>query len=147
MSKWGSQNLRAMNSADVSTLLSKDAEIKGSMKTQGSVRVDGTVIGDVVSAQTVTIGTTGTVEGNISAEDIIVAGRVKGSLMARGKILLESSAQFEGDLSATKLAVAEGAVFRGLSNMSSVKSSLPGPRAEGAKTPETKREAERVAAA
>jgi cytoskeletal protein CcmA (bactofilin family) len=144
MSKWGSQNLRALNSADVSTLLSKDAEIKGSIKTQGSVRVDGTVIGDVNSSQTVTIGATGVVEGNITAEDIIVAGRVKGALIARGKILLEASAQFEGDLSATKLAVAEGAVFRGLSNMGAAKQSLASVRTENGSA---KRELERVAAA
>ena len=144
MSKWGSQNLRSLNSADVSTLLSKDAEIKGSVKTQGSVRVDGTVIGDVISSQTVTIGATGVVDGNITAEDIIVAGRVKGALTARGRITLETSAQFEGDLSATKLAVAEGAVFRGLSNMGAAKQSAPAVRTENGSA---KRELERVAAA
>ncbi len=147
MSKWGSQNLRNLNSGDVSTLLSKDAEIKGSVRTQGSVRVDGTVVGDVISAATVTIGATGVVDGNITAEDIIVAGRVKGALNARGRILLETSAQFEGDLSATKLAVAEGAVFRGLSNMGAPKSSAASVRTETAKAPDLKRETERVAAA
>jgi len=147
MSKWGSDNLRNLNSGDVSTLLSKDAEIKGTVRMQGSLRVDGTVVGDVISAATVTIGATGVVEGNITAEDIIVAGRVKGVLVARGKILLETSAQFEGDLTATKLAVSEGAVFRGLSNMGAAKSSAATVRTETGKTPDVKRETERIAAA
>jgi len=82
-----------------------------------TLRIDGTVIGDVFSAQTVTIGATGVVEGNVSGDDIIVAGKVKGTLTARGRIALESSAQIEGDLHTGRLAISEGAVFRGLSNM------------------------------
>jgi cytoskeletal protein CcmA (bactofilin family) len=65
----------------------------------------------------VTIGATGSVEGNIQAEDIIIAGKVKGTLNSRGKIALESSAQLEGDLNASRLTIAEGATFRGRSNM------------------------------
>ena len=145
MTKWGSQDLRGMETGDVSTLLSKDAEFQGTIKIQGSVRVDGTVTGDLISSHTVTVGTTGVIEGNINAEDIIVAGRVKGTLTARGKIMLESSAQFDGDLTATKLSVVEGAVFRGHSNMGAAKST---PAIKGEmKTPEAKRDMERIAAA
>jgi cytoskeletal protein CcmA (bactofilin family) len=114
MSKWGSSNLSA---SDISTLLSKDTEIRGAIKTQGSIRVDGTVIGDVHSAKTVTIGATGLVEGNVNADEIIVSGRVKGSLVAKGKIALETTAQLDGDIHAARLTIAEGATFRGLSNM------------------------------
>jgi cytoskeletal protein CcmA (bactofilin family) len=117
MSKWSPANLRVVSAADISTLLSRDTEIRGSIRTQGSVRVDGTVCGDLSSAKTVTIGATGLVEGDITAEDVIVAGKVKGSLTARGKISLEGTAQIEGDLNTSRLSIAEGAVFRGLSNM------------------------------
>lgn len=145
MAKWGTQNLGGMMSDDVSTLLSKDAEFQGTLRIQGSVRVDGTILGDLVSTQTVTVGTTGLIEGNINAEEIIVAGRVKGALIAKGRIVLESTAQFEGDLTAIKLAVVEGAVFRGLSNMGVPKSAAP--QKTEMKAPETKREQERIAAA
>ena len=117
MRKWSPANLRVVSTADVSTLLSRDTEIRGSIRTQGSIRVDGTVCGDLVSAKTVTIGATGLVEGDVTGEDVIVAGKVKGSLTARGKISLEGSAQIEGDLNTSRLSIAEGAVFRGLSNM------------------------------
>jgi cytoskeletal protein CcmA (bactofilin family) len=117
MSKWSPSNLRANTTADISTLLSKDTEIRGSVKTQGSLRIDGTVHGDVMSVKTITVGSTGTVEGNINGEDIIIAGKVKGTVSARGRIALESSAQIEGDLNTSRLSIAEGAVFRGLSNM------------------------------
>jgi cytoskeletal protein CcmA (bactofilin family) len=117
MSKWSPAKLRVVSAADISTLLSRDTEIRGAIRTQGSIRVDGTVCGDLVSAKTVTIGATGLVEGDVTGEDVIVAGKVKGSLTARGKISLEGTAQIEGDLNTSRLSIAEGAVFRGLSNM------------------------------
>jgi cytoskeletal protein CcmA (bactofilin family) len=118
MSKWVPKNFGGMTqAADISTLLSRETEIRGSVKSQGSIRVDGTVHGDVTAAKTVSIGATGVVEGNISGEDIIVAGKVKGAVNARGRISLEASAQIEGDVTSTRLSISEGAVFRGLSNM------------------------------
>jgi len=117
MGKWNPSNIRAVHSADVSTLLSKDTEIRGAVKTQGSIRVDGSVVGDLISVKTVTIGPTGSVEGNVTGEDVIVAGKVKGILTARGKMALEATAQVDGDLNTSRLSITEGAVFRGLSNM------------------------------
>lgn len=146
MSKWSPSNLRAVHTADISTLLSKDTEIRGSVRTQGSIRVDGTVHGDLFSAKTVTIGATGMVEGNINGEDVIVAGKVKGSLSARGKISLEGTAQIEGDLNTGRLSISEGAVFRGLSNMGvTVRSSARGLEVPAENVPATQKD--RIAAA
>jgi cytoskeletal protein CcmA (bactofilin family) len=117
MKNWGNSSSREVNAGELSTLLGKETEIRGNIKSQGSIRIDGIVMGELISTKTVTIGATGSVEGNIQAEDIIVAGKVKGSLNARGRIALESSAQLEGDINASRLTIAEGAVFRGRSSM------------------------------
>ena len=113
MAKWTRLTSSDSFSGDMSTLLAKDAEITGTLKTQGSLRIDGRVVGDLICSKMVTIGTTGVVEGNIQAESIIVAGRVKGSLVAKQKIHLETTAELEGDLSAGKLSIQEGAKVRG----------------------------------
>jgi len=144
MNKWVPKSLHVTHAADISTLLSRETEIRGSLKTQGSVRVDGIVRGDVTSAKTVTIGSTGVVEGNITAEDVMVAGKVKGAISARGKLSLEGSAQIEGDVSTSRLSIAEGAVFRGLSNMGV---SVRAPIRVEEKTETAPQKAERVAAA
>ena len=73
----------------------------------------GSAVDDLICSKMVTIGTPGVVEGNIQAESIIVAGRVKGSLVAKQKIHLETTAELEGDLSANKLSIQEGARVRG----------------------------------
>jgi cytoskeletal protein CcmA (bactofilin family) len=116
MSKWGIGETKDIPSSEISTLLGKDAEVKGAIKSQGSMRIDGSVEGELASTKTITIGTSGSVEGNITAENIIVSGRVRGSLSARGKIVLESTARLEGDINASRLSIAEGASFRGRSN-------------------------------
>jgi cytoskeletal protein CcmA (bactofilin family) len=113
MAKWTKLSASDSFSGEMSTLLAKDAEISGTLKTQGSLRIDGRVNGDLICAKMVTIGTTGSVDGNIQAESIIVAGRVKGSLIAKQKIHLESTAELYGDLSASKLSIQEGAKIRG----------------------------------
>jgi len=113
MAKWTRFTAADNFSGEMSTLLAKDAEIHGTLRTQGSLRIDGRVNGDVFCAKMVTIGATGSVDGNIQAESIILAGRVKGSLVAKQKVHLESTAELIGDLSAGKLSIQEGARVRG----------------------------------
>ena len=117
MAKRNGNEQRRNSTGEISTLLGNDAEIRGSITTKGSLRIDGAVIGEISSPETVTIGATGSVEGNIEAEHIVVGGQVKGTLMARGRITLESTARLEGDLVAGRLVIVEGAVFCGRSNM------------------------------
>ena len=116
MSKWGNKDAAEVPIGEISTLLGKDAEVKGAIKTQGSMRIDGTVEGELASAKTITIGSTGVVQGDITAENIIISGKVTGTLTARSRIILESTARLEGDINASRLAIAEGASFRGRSN-------------------------------
>ncbi|RQV98428.1 polymer-forming cytoskeletal protein, partial [bacterium] len=61
-------------------------------------------------------GSSGVVNGNITAENIIVSGKITGTLTARGRIILESTARLEGDINTSRLAIAEGASFKGRSN-------------------------------
>lgn len=136
MSKWNRFSTSDGASGELSTLLAKDAEIRGTMRTQGSLRIDGKIVGDVICIKNVTIGQTGSVEGNIQAETIILAGRVKGSLVAKQKIHLEATAELEGDLTAGKLSIQEGAKLCGHAATDSdrVPSALPAalPNAEEA---------------
>ena len=117
MSKRNENGSKRNSTGEISTLLGNDAEIRGSITTKGSIRIDGAVSGEISSPETVTIGATGSVEGNIEAENIVVGGRVKGTLTARGRITLESTGRLEGDLMAGRLVIVEGAAFCGRSNM------------------------------
>ncbi|MCL4304863.1 polymer-forming cytoskeletal protein [bacterium] len=113
MAKWTRLTSPDDSAGEMSTLVAKDAEIQGTIRTQGSLRVDGRIVGDIICTKSITVGSSGYVEGNILAENVYLSGRVKGSLVAKQKIHLESTADLEGDLKAGKLSIQEGARIRG----------------------------------
>ena len=103
--------------AELSTLIGKDAVIEGKLIIKQSIRVDGRIKGEVEATDTVTVGSSGEVEGNIKAKNVVVGGKVNGSLDISGKVTLESSSELRGDLSASRLIIEEGARFNGSSSM------------------------------
>ena len=102
---------------ELSTILGSDAIFEGNLKTKASMRIDGKVKGELITSNTITIGSDGVVEGNISAKDIVVGGRVVGTLNATGRIILESHSVLNGDLKTSRLVVEDGATFNGSSDM------------------------------
>ncbi len=104
-------------SSELSTILGSDAVFEGHLKTKASMRVDGRVKGELETSNTITIGSDGVVEGNISAKDVVVGGRIVGKLNATGRIILESKSVLNGDLKTSRLVVEEGATFNGSSDM------------------------------
>lgn len=79
--------------------------------TKGTLQVDGRVEGDVVGSEVV-IGEKGEVTGVVSAESVIVRGRVNGTIKGL-KVTLQSSARVEGDVHHQQLSVEQGAHLDG----------------------------------
>jgi len=108
-------------SGELSTILGPDATLEGKLNVRHSVRIDGTMKGEIVSTETVTIGKDGGFDGNVTAQDLVIGGRVTGRIVCQGKVTLEENATLTGDMKAMTLVVEEGAVFNGLSEMGSDK--------------------------
>jgi len=106
-------------------LIAAGTVFEGKMKTPGSIRVDGRVIGDIVATQNISIGTSGDVEGNLTASSVTIGGKLKGSVVAQDKLVLETKAVVRGDIKAAKLVVDEGAQFDGKCAMSGEAKSMP----------------------
>ena len=81
------------------------------------MRIDGKIKGELTSNEVITIGPNGMVEGDVTAKDIVIGGKITGKLSASGKIVLESKSVLNGDLKTNRLVVEEGAVFNGTSDM------------------------------
>lgn len=93
------------------SLLSSDLTIKGNVLTSGDIQIEGTIEGDV-RAHLLTVGESATIKGEISADDVVVNGRVVGRL--RGlKVRLTSTAKVEGDIVHKNIAIESGAHFEG----------------------------------
>lgn len=78
-----------------------------------SMRVDGTILGDIDIAGVVTVSDTGFVDGNICAGSVRVAGRVTGNVQCGYALHLTSTANVLGDVSASSLIIDDGAVLLG----------------------------------
>jgi len=106
-------------------LIAAGTVFEGKMKTPGSIRVDGKVVGDIVATQNISIGTSGDVEGNLTATSVTIGGKLKGSVVVQDKLVFESKAVVRGDIKAAKLVVDEGAQFDGKCAMSGEAKPMP----------------------
>ena len=93
------------------SIISTDMVVQGSLVATGDIQVDGRVEGDIESGS-LTIGEKATVHGEISCEEVIIRGRVIGSVRA-SRVHLAGTSHVEGDIFHQALAVETGAFFEG----------------------------------
>jgi len=110
-------------SEDVS-ILSSGVNIDGKLTSNGNVRIDGKIIGDVDIKGNLTLGTSSSINGEIKAKNVTISGKVEGTLKVDNKLTLESTATVKGDIFAKSLIIEEGAKFDGKSSMGHNSSSL-----------------------
>jgi cytoskeletal protein CcmA (bactofilin family) len=100
------------------TLIGRTTVIQGTLVLQDSVRIDGKIVGNVETAPgskiTVAIGPTGEVTGDISANRIMVAGRVAGHIDAAERVEFQKDCVVNGDISYGSISVEHGAKLSGL---------------------------------
>jgi cytoskeletal protein CcmA (bactofilin family) len=88
--------------------------IKGELKAHEDVVIAGRVEGSInVTGHLVVVEAGAHVVGDITATGIVVAGAVHGSLLAEERIQAQVGADLQGDISAPRIAVADGAVVNG----------------------------------
>ena len=81
----------------------------GTLMVEGDVRVEGTLQGDVSATGEVSVQSSGNAHARIEARDIVIAGEVEGSAIARDLVALAETATFSGELRSSRLRVDEGA--------------------------------------
>src|ERR1044072_7583748 len=100
-------------------ILSSDVEIKGSIKFQKELLIDGKVEGEINSEGVLTIGENADIRGEIKTKSITVFGKVQGNISVSERCELKSKCTLQGDLKAARLIIEEGATFIGKSEVSS----------------------------
>lgn len=125
-------------SASTRNVLSSDVEIKGTVKFQHDLIVDGKIEGDIQSTGNLTIGENARIKAEVKTGTVIVYGKVHGNLIAVDRVELKSSAEVVGDIKAKTLIIEAGAIFVG-------KSTVGTPTQGNATQPELKPVASQVA--
>ncbi len=95
------------------SIIGEDLTVEGNVISKGEVQLEGEIKGDVRCASLV-VGDKALVEGNVGADDVIVRGRVIGSVRGH-RVTLQSNSHVEGDVFHQSLAIEQGAYFEGKS--------------------------------
>ncbi len=100
-------------------ILSKDVEIKGSIKFTNELIIDGKIEGEIISDGNLTVGENADIRGEIKTKSVTVLGKVHGNITVAERCELKARAQLVGDLKAARVIIEEGATFVGKSEVSS----------------------------
>jgi cytoskeletal protein CcmA (bactofilin family) len=109
------------NESGATCVIAEGTVIDGKFTCTENVRLDGKIIGDVSVEKKLVMGTTGIVEGIITAANTAVQGHIKGNLKISENLQLLSSAKIDGDIVANSMSVEEGAVYNGKISVSGKK--------------------------
>ena len=114
------------------TLLAKGVELKGEIRVEGTVRIDGRLEGDIHTKGQVIVGEDGVVKGTINAGILISSGRIKATITATERVQLLKTGIIMGEVHAPLFSMEEGAKFQGLTDMGVTAWPEEAPRLPGA---------------
>src|ERR1700690_2150737 len=118
-------------------VLNSDVEIKGNIKFSGELSLDGKLDGEIHTDGTLNLGDSAVINGNITAQSVVVRGKVHGNITAKEKIDIKAKAELFGDIRATKLVIEEGVTFVGKTEVNPNKVAPTPPPARPTETPRT----------
>ncbi|MEI8113043.1 MAG: polymer-forming cytoskeletal protein [Bacteroidia bacterium] len=105
-------------SLQVINLIAKGTQITGDILSDGDIRIDGEVTGNLDTKGRLVIGESGKLEGEIRCKSCEIAGNHKGKLFIGELLSLKASSNVTGDIITGKLSIEPGAYFAGTCTMS-----------------------------
>ena len=94
--------------------IGKSVRIKGELSGSEDIYVDGQVEGSIqVSGNSLTVGPNGRVSANVAAKNVTIGGTLDGNIQASERTELRKSAVVNGDVQTQRIAIEEGAYFKG----------------------------------
>jgi cytoskeletal protein CcmA (bactofilin family) len=113
-------NFRGKSSpGDLSGFLDVGSHFEGELKFDQSFRVDGKVVGKVLSDGDLVVGERGEIDGEIRVGRLFVSGLVKGEVYAARRLSIHPHGRVEGTVHAKALVIEEGGILEGQSSMKS----------------------------
>jgi cytoskeletal protein CcmA (bactofilin family) len=95
------------------SVLGPTLKFRGELSAQEDLIVQGSVEGSITHTQSLTIGTDGSMKGNIRARVIVIDGKVDGDLYATESVNIRATAKVKGNVFAPRVGISEGAFFQG----------------------------------
>lgn len=99
------------------SIVGPSVKIDGDLKSQGNLRIDGTVTGKVKTSQNLYVGESANITADVEAENAVLSGTIQGNVKVSGALVLSKTGRLIGDMSCGTLQVEEGAYFMGKCQM------------------------------
>lgn len=109
------KNESAQNSA--LNMIGLGTIIKGDLTSDGDLRIDGKIEGNVISKSKIAMGASAEIKGNVHARSADISGKIEGDVAISETLFLRSSAKIYGNITTSKLVIESGAEFNGTCNM------------------------------
>ncbi len=104
---------RVPEAAPRASVLGPSLRFRGELSAQEDLIVQGSVEGSITHTQSLTVGTDGTMKGDIRARVIVIDGKVEGDLYATESVNIRATAKVKGNVFAPRVGITEGAFFQG----------------------------------
>ena len=111
------RNTAARETEQVETIIGPSANLRGTLQSDGGVRIEGVFEGIIETAGNVIIGEGAKVVADITARNVTVGGAIKGNVEASGRLEILSTGIVYGDMSVQAVMIDEGGQFHGASRM------------------------------
>jgi cytoskeletal protein CcmA (bactofilin family) len=109
---------QAARAAGSACVIGAKTTVKGEVTGDEDVLVEGSVEGHIRISRDLRVAASGSVRANVEANSVIVSGELLGDCTAAVRVDIQSTGRLTGNIRAPKIVIAEGAVFRGNSDMS-----------------------------
>ncbi len=104
-------------SGDIIAFVGEEVAFKGTIRYQGTVRVDGRLEGEIYTDGNLIIGQKAVITAKIEAGTVTCQGKITGEVVAKNRVKLLSPAVFDGTITTPSLSMDEGVMFNGSCNM------------------------------
>jgi len=134
----GANRSTARGAANETTLsiISAGTTVSGDIDCGGVLKVEGRIDGGVLRARQVMLAKEGAINGDVTANEVVVGGVIDGGVTASERLELQTTAVVNGDIVTKSIVVMEGARINGGVKMTEL--SLVGRQEEGKETREAK---------
>ncbi|MFA4880741.1 MAG: polymer-forming cytoskeletal protein [Candidatus Doudnabacteria bacterium] len=99
------------------TIVGPSVKVEGELSSEGNVRIDGQVAGNVRTSQNLAVGEQAVISANVKALNAVIAGKIKGNITVEEALEITETGQVEGDITAKIISISPGAIFQGQCQM------------------------------
>ena len=103
----------AKEGMDLSAFVGRGVEFKGTISYSGTVRIDGSLEGEIRTDGTLLIGEDAVVQAKVSAGTVVCKGKITGDVMAKERVNLRAPAVITGSVKTPMLSMEDGVLFNG----------------------------------